>query len=62
MELDKAFLARLMLLLPIAYCLFLLIESPDKTVRLGAIIALIIFEQAREWLLLSTIRPTNKPK
>jgi hypothetical protein len=43
-----------------AFCIFLLLESQDRAIRLLAIIGLIILEQAREWLLLSTIRPPNK--
>jgi len=49
-------------LLPMAFCIFLLLASDDRMVRLAAIIALIIMEQIREWLLVSSIRPLSKGK
>jgi len=54
---------RLVLLLPMAFCIFLLLDSQDKTVRLLAIIALVVLEQAREWMLvknISELRDSNK--
>ena len=53
---------RLILLLPLAFCIFLLIDSQDRLVRLGAIVALILLEQMREWLLISGIRDAGSRK
>lgn len=47
---------RLVLLLPMAFCIFLLLDSQDKNVRMLAIIGLIILDQAREWLLVQGIK------
>lgn len=57
MEIGKAVGARLVILLPMAYCIFLLLDSQDKNVRLAAIIALVLLEQLREWLLVKSSRP-----
>lgn len=62
MDLPKALGGRLILLLPMAFCIFLLLDSQDKGVRLLALIALIILEQIREWLLLSSVKPAGKEK
>jgi hypothetical protein len=51
---------RLLILLPIAFCIFLLLDSQDRAIRLLAVIGLIILAQTREWLLLSTVRPSGK--
>jgi hypothetical protein len=55
---------RLVLLVPIALCIAVLLISNDMTVRLLAIIALIVLEQVREWLVFSQLKvakePTNK--
>ena len=61
MEIAKALGGRLVILLPMAFCIFLLLESQDKGVRLFALIALIILEQIREWLLISSIREVLPP-
>lgn len=56
---------RLVLLLPMAFCIFLLLDSQDRNVRLMAIIAIIILEQVREWMLvknISDIRDSGKNK
>ena len=62
MEIAKALGGRLILLLPMAFCIFLLLDSQDKGVRLLALIALIILEQIREWLLISSVKPLGKEK
>ncbi|VVC01830.1 Uncharacterised protein [uncultured archaeon] len=56
--------SRLLLLIPMAFCLYLLFDSQDRYVRLAAIIALIVLEQSRQWLMLSSMRSLakgNKP-
>lgn len=48
-----------------AFCIFLLLDSQDRNVRLMAIIAIIILEQVREWMLvknISDIRDSGKNK
>jgi hypothetical protein len=45
-----------------AFCIFLLLDSQDKGVRLFALIALIILEQTREWLLISSLKSLGKGK
>ena len=62
MKMGTVLGGRLLILIPIAFCLFLLIDSPDKTVRLLAVVALIPLEQAREWLLVSGIDSTKGGK
>ena len=62
MEIAKALGGRLIILLPMAFCIFLLLESEDKGVRLFALIALILLEQIREWLLISSIKSLGKQK
>ena len=62
MEIAKALGGRLIILLPMAFCIFLLLESQDKTVRLLALIALIILEQIREWLLISSLKSLGRGK
>jgi len=56
MNLTTAFGGRLLILLPMAFCIFLLLASEDRLVRLMAIVVLIILEQVREWLLVNGIR------
>ena len=53
---------RLVILLPMAFCIFLLLDNQDKGVRLIALIALAILEQIREWLLVSAIKGFSKGK
>lgn len=62
MDVPKALAGRLVLLLPMAFCIFLLLDSQDKFVRLAAIVVLAVLEQLREWLLISGIRGTAKGK
>lgn len=47
---------RLALLLPMAFCIFLVLDSQDRNVRLAAIVSLAVMEQIREWLLISSIK------
>ena len=64
MGLAKTFLLRYALLLLIAFCLFLILESEDRNVRLAAVISLIIFEQLRDWSSASvaaSLAKGNKP-
>jgi len=58
----KTFVLRYMLLVPMAFCIYLLLASNDVNVRLAAIIALIILEQIRDWSLLATARTIAKGK
>ncbi len=58
----KTFLLRYVLLVPMAFCIYLLLASSDVNVRLAAIIALIILEQFRDWSLLATARTIAKGK
>ena len=58
----KTFLMRYVLLVPMAFCIYLLLASSDVNVRLAAIIALIILEQFRDWSLLATARTIAKGK
>jgi len=56
LELTHSLGGRLLLLIPLAYCIFVLLDSQDRNVRLAAIIALALIEQVREWLLVSGIK------
>jgi len=58
----KIFMLRYIILVPIAYCIYLLLASNDSNVRLEAIIVLIILEQIRDWSLLATARSIAKGK
>jgi hypothetical protein len=60
LEVPKAFAGRLLLLLPVAFCVFLLLASEDRMVRLLAIIALVVLTQVREWLLVQSIKGVAK--
>lgn len=57
MDTPKALGGRLILLLPMAFCIALLLVSDDRVARLFAVIALIVMEQIREWLLVSAMKP-----
>lgn len=65
----KLGLARLMalrylVLVPMAYCIYLLLSQNDLNTKLAAVIALIILEQIRDWSLLSgmeRLAKGNKP-
>ncbi|MEM4554321.1 MAG: hypothetical protein QXT25_00530 [Candidatus Anstonellaceae archaeon] len=52
MDIKKIFAGRMLLLLPAAFCIFLVLESQDKSIRLAAVICLLLIAQIREWLLL----------
>ena len=56
MDVPKAFAGRLVLLLPAAFCIYMVLASQDSSVRLLAVIGLVIIAQVREWLLASTIK------
>lgn len=60
MDVPKAFGGRLILLLPIAFCIFLLLASEDRMVRLFAVIILLVLAQVREWLLLQSVGLAKK--
>lgn len=57
---QKSFAARFLLLIPIAFCLFVILDSQDKNIRLAAVIGLAIIAQVREWLLVSSMRALAK--
>ena len=56
MGLTANFGGRLLLLLPMAFCLYLILDSQDKSIRLGAVVVLIIVEQIREWMLVNSVK------
>ena len=58
----RTFFLRYIILVPMAYCIYLLLASNDVNVRMVAIIALIILEQIRDWSLLATARAIAKAK
>ncbi|MEM2137931.1 MAG: hypothetical protein QW568_02490 [Candidatus Anstonellaceae archaeon] len=60
MDWQKSFGIRFLLLIPIAFCLFLLLDSQDRMVRLGAVVLLVILAQAREWLMAQSMRSLAK--
>ncbi len=60
MKLISIFAARFLILAPMAFCIALVLVSEDKMLRLGALIALILLEQARDWMLLSSMRGLAK--
>jgi len=60
LSIFKTFLLRYTILAPMAYCIYLLLASNDVNVRLMAVIALIVLEQARDWSLLATARSIAK--
>ena len=62
MKLPSVMLARLAILLPMAFCIFLLLDSQDRMVRLVALVALAVLEQIREWMLVSAIKGFSKGK
>lgn len=65
MKVPTALFGRLALLLPMAFSIFVLLDSQDRTLRLLALVALVILEQVREWVLISSLkslRATGKDK
>lgn len=64
MKLSSMLAGRFLLLIPMAYCLYLLLVSQEMNIRLVAIIALIVLEQARQWMMVSSMKSLakgNKP-
>ncbi|MFA6489673.1 MAG: hypothetical protein WCT52_03230 [Candidatus Micrarchaeia archaeon] len=62
MNLTYAMGGRLLILLPMAFCIFLLLDSQDRMVRLAALVVLTVLEQIREWLLVRGIKGISKGK
>ena len=62
MKVPTALAGRLLLLLPMAFCIFLILDSQDRIVRLVAVLALILLEQARQWLMISGMKALAKGK
>lgn len=62
LDLTKAMGGRLVILLPMAFCMFMLLDNQDRMVRLAALVALAVLEQIREWLLVSGIKGISKGK
>lgn len=60
LDLGYSLGGRLILLLPMAFCIFLLLDSQDKGIRLAALAALAILEQIREWLLVNGMQGFKK--
>lgn len=60
MGLASSFLTRYIVLIPMAFCIFLILDSQDRMVRLGAILVLIILEQIREWMLVNSVKSLSK--
>lgn len=60
----RSFSIRYLILLPIAFCLYVLIVSSDMNTRFLAVLALVLLAQVRDWSLLSSARGLvkgNKP-
>ena len=62
MKLGTALNGRLLILIPMAFCIFVLLDNQDKTVRLLALLVLIVLAQFREWMLLSGIGDAKRVK
>ncbi len=61
MKVPTALFGRLVLLLPMAFCIFVLLDNQDRTLRLLALIALVILEQVREWMLINSLKGLRAP-
>ena len=61
MKVSTALLGRLVLLLPMAFCIFVLLDNQDRTLRLLALVALVILEQVREWVLINSLKSLRAP-
>ncbi|MCX6770270.1 MAG: hypothetical protein NT051_06405 [Candidatus Micrarchaeota archaeon] len=64
MDTLKALIMRYILLIPLAFCLCMLLVSQDIYMRLAALVGAIILEQARQWAMVSAMRNLakgNKP-
>jgi hypothetical protein len=57
---QKSFGIRFLLLIPIAFCLFVLLDNQDRNIRLAAVIGLVLLAQAREWLMAQSMRSLAK--
>ena len=62
MQVQKALIGRLLVLLPMAFCIFAILDSQDKAIRLLAVIGLIVLEQMREWMLVSAMKSAREGK
>jgi len=62
MKLGTALSGRLLILIPMAFCIFVLLDNQDKAVRLLALIVLIVLEQFRGWMLFSGIGDAKAAK
>jgi hypothetical protein len=64
LQVQKAFSIRYALLVPLAFCLFLLLDSQDRTLRLAALVGAIVLEQIRQWAMVESMKHLakgNKP-
>lgn len=62
MKLGTALSGRLLVLIPMAFCIFVLLDNQDKAARLLALLVLIVLEQFREWMLLSGVGDVRAAK
>jgi hypothetical protein len=60
MDLIATFAARFLILAPMAFCIFVILISEDRLFRLLAVIGLVIFEQIREFALVSSMKELSK--
>ncbi len=58
--LIKTFSMRFLILAPIAFCIFLILASEDRVVRLAAVVGLVILAQIREFALVSSMKELGK--
>jgi hypothetical protein len=61
-QIFRAFSIRYLILLPIAFCLYVLIISNDMNIRFASVVALVVLAQVRDITLLSTARGLAKGK
>ena len=60
LKMGFALTGRLLILLPMAFCIFLILDSQDRMIRLFSVIALAVLEQVREWMLVSSVKALAK--
>jgi hypothetical protein len=60
MAIFRAFSIRYLVLLPIAFCLYVLIISDDMNMRFAAVVALVLLAQVRDISQLSTAQGLAK--
>jgi len=60
LKLMAIFAARFLILAPMAFCIFVILASEEKMVRLLAVISLIVLEQAREFMLVQSMKDLGK--